>query len=112
MLLRVYHLDWQIAEKRLRRVRRELLSEAGRDKGEDNISDTRPEFKGFNKHTTYDVKNGRFATVFTAPGTPAPQQMIEEDGQEYQVLLNYGLKIETGRRFTRDDEAGEWVLDT
>jgi len=110
MLLRVNHTDWQIAEKRIRRIRQELLSEGSSDAEEGDISNAPPEFKGFNQHKTYDRKGGQVATVFTAPGDPGPQQMIEEDGQEYQVLLKYGMKVATGRRFRKDEATGEWVL--
>jgi hypothetical protein len=90
MLLLVDHLDWQVAEKRLRRIRQELLDELQDepDVEGDDLSDTPARFKGFNKHVTYDFKRRQTATVFTKPGDPGPQQMIEEDGQEYQVLLN------------------------
>ncbi|KIM77478.1 hypothetical protein PILCRDRAFT_616234 [Piloderma croceum F 1598] len=74
MLLRVRHTDWQIAEKRFRRIRQELLDEQAHG-GEDDASDTPPEFKGFNKHKTYDLKRGQVATIYTAPGAPGPQHI-------------------------------------
>ena len=111
MLLCVNHTDWQIAEKRLRRIRRELLDEQAHG-GEDDPSDTPPEFKGFNKHETYDLKRGQVATIYTAPGASEPQQMIEEDGQEYQVMFEWCCKVATGRRFRKDEMTGEWLLET
>jgi hypothetical protein len=111
MLLRVHHTDWQIAEKRLRRIRQELFNEEAVNVEEDDLSDMPPEFKGFNKHKTYDLSRGQVATVFTVPGDSGPQQMIEEDGQEYQVLLQYGIKVATGRQFKKDGVTGKWVLD-
>lgn len=112
-LLRSKHTEWQIAEKRLRRIRQELLSEEAPSDSEEQGGDgsgTPPEFKGFNKHKTYDAKKGQMATVFTPPGDPGPQQMIAEDGEEFQVLLQWGVKIATGRRFRKDEATGEWVL--
>jgi len=110
MLLRVSNLDWQIEEKHVRRIRQELLNEQAHG-GEDGASDTPPEFKGFNKHKTYDLKRGQVATIYTAPGAPGPQQMIGEDGQEYQVLQEWGYKVATGRQFRKDEVTGEWALE-
>jgi len=111
MLLRAKHTEWQIAEKRLRRVRQELFSEETPDEEHEHTTTrTPPEFEGFNKHKTYDAKSGRMATVFTAPGASGPQQMIAEDGEEFQVMSEWGVKIATGRKFRKDETTGEWVL--
>jgi len=109
MLLRVSHTDWQIAEKHLRRIR-ELLNEQAHD-GEDDASDTLHEFKSFSKHKIYDLKRGKVASIYTAPGPPRPRQMIDEDDQEYQVMLEWAYKVATGRQFRKDEVTGEWVLE-
>ena len=78
-----------IKEKDIHRIQQELFNKQVHSR-EVDASDMPPEFKGFNKHKTYDLKRDQVATIYTAHGAPGPQPMIEEDGQEYQVMVEWG----------------------
>lgn len=89
-LLRERHLDWQVAEKRLRRVRRELLDQLHEPE----------EVEGFN------VVRGPEANIYSAPGV-AQTMHIDEDGNEYTMFPAFGAYAMTGRKFRKG--RGEWV---
>lgn len=98
-MLREKHDRWQIGEKRLRRLRQELV-----DEGEKPLRHK----PGFNYEEIRTSSGVKTATIWTREGEQKVTQ-INEDGKEVQIIPGYGVIIETGRRFTKDSE-GEWVL--
>jgi hypothetical protein len=84
-LLLEQHKDWQIAEKRLRRIRQDILA---------GLQTCTTEHGTRSMYVHKDMEK---------------RLHIDSDGVEYQILLDLGVWAETGRKFRKDMLTGEWV---
>jgi hypothetical protein len=97
-LLREQHKDWQIGEKRLRRLRQEVLDD----------EDGAGMFDGMKQQTITTEHTSQSTMVLTRPELEKVDH-INEDGIEYQLIPAIRVMIETGRKFKKDASTGDWV---
>ncbi|KAK4699868.1 hypothetical protein P7C70_g6386, partial [Phenoliferia sp. Uapishka_3] len=109
--LKVSHPTWACSDRRLRKIRADLLDQ-DRKPTTEITGDTQAghSFKGEMNLRNYDNGGGGSGQSIISAPWMTRYLVIGDDGREAELLPQIKLRVVTGRTFSKSED-GEWVLD-